>query len=155
MATVTLVNDLFEDLMNGVHSLSSDTIQVALSNTAPAAEASVPTADGNGVLANVTQISYANYTDDLTVDRVLEGVAATLISGTSYFDANDFTITASGGALATFQYVYVFNQTAAGDPLIAVWDHGSGITLADGESVEVDFGADSGTDGDIFTLASA
>lgn len=155
MATITVVNDFYEDVLNGVHNLSSNVLQVALSNTAPASEVPDPTADGNGVLANVTQVAYTNYTDDLTTDRVLEGVAVVLTSGTAVLDANDFTITASGGALATFQYVYLFNQTATNDELIAVWDHGSAISLANGESVDVDFGADAGTDGDILSLAVA
>lgn len=152
MATFTKINDFVEDLLNGVHNLGSDTIQAALTNTAPGSETSDPTGDGNGVLANITQISYTNYTDDLTSDRVLEGVAVTLASGTATLDANDFTITASGGALADFRYLYLFNQTATNDELICLWDQGSTISLNDGESVAVDFGADDGTDGDIFTL---
>lgn len=155
MATNTVVNDFYEDILNGVHNLGTDTIQVALSNTAPSGESSDPTADGNGILTNVTQIAYTNYTDGLTSDRVLEGVAVVLSSGVATFDANDFTITASGGALATFRYVYVFNQTATGDALICVYDHGSAISLADGESVDIDFGADSGSDGDILTVQAS
>jgi len=154
MVAFTKINDFVEDLIDGVHNLGSDSIRIALSNTAPGSESSDPTADGNGVLANVTEISYSNYSDDLTVDRVLEGVATVLSSGTATFDANDFTITASGGAIATFRYVYVWNDTptSPADPLIGVWDNGSAIDLADGESITIDFGADAGTDGDIFTL---
>lgn len=154
MVAFTKINDFVEDLIDGVHDLGSDSIRIALSNTAPASESSNPTADGNGVLANVTQISYSNYSDDLTVDRVLEGVATVLSAGVATFDANDFTITASGGAIATFRYVYVLNDTptSPADPLIGVWDNGSAIDLADGESITIDFGADAGTDGDIFTL---
>jgi len=155
MATITVVNDFYEDILNKVHDLSNDTLQIALSNTAPGSETSDPTADGNGVLANVTEVAYTNYSDDLTSDRVLEGVAVTLATGTATLDANDFTITASGGSLATFQYVYLFNQTATNDELIAVWDHGSTIALSSGESVDVDFGSDSGTDGDILNISAA
>jgi len=134
MAVFTKINDFAEDLLSGVHNFTSDTIQIALSNTAPASETSNPISDGNGILANVTQISYTNYADDLTVDRVMEGVTVSGSSGQASVDFNDFIVTPSGGSLADFRYVYVFNQTATNDPLIAVFDVGSTVSLASGES---------------------
>lgn len=154
MVAFTKIADFVEHLGLGVHNLSTGSLRIALSNTAPAAEASNPTTAGNGVLANVTQISYTNYSDDLTVDRTLDGVAWVLATATATLDANDFTITASGGAIATFRYVYLYNDTptSPADPLIGLWDAGSAIDLASGESLTIDFGADAGTDGDILTL---
>lgn len=141
MATFTKIADFIEAAMEKSHNLASDTLQIALSNTAPASETSNPTASGNGILANVTQISYTNYTDDMTVDRVLEGVTSNESGGTYTLDANNIVITASGGALATFRYIYIFNNTATNDELIAVWDHGSGITLGDGDSATITWNA--------------
>lgn len=143
MATTTKIADFIEAIAEKVHNLASDSIRIALSNTAPASEASNPTASGNGVLANVTQISYTNYADTLTVDRTLEGVTSNESGGTYTLDAADFTISASGGALATFRYIYIYNDTptSPADPLIVVIDNGSGITLADGESLQVKFNA--------------
>ena len=60
MATFVKINDFVEDLLDGVHNLGSDTIMLALTNTAPASEVSNPTADGNGVKANLTEIAYTN-----------------------------------------------------------------------------------------------
>lgn len=139
MATFTKINDFLEGINEAEHNLAADTLQIALSNTAPGAEASDPTLTGNGILANVTEISYTNYSDDMAVDRVLEGVTSDESGGTYTLDANDIVITASGGALATFRYVYLFNQTAAtpADQLIGVWDHGSAIDLANGESATI------------------
>ena len=102
-------------------------------------QTSNPTADGNGVLANITQISYANWTDDLTVDRNLTSgsVSSTQASGTYTLDYTaDIVITASLGAIATWQYIYLWddNPTAPADPLLCLWDHGSGISLADTDS---------------------
>lgn len=150
MATITIVNDFFEDLGDEVHNLSSDTLALAFSNTAPASEGSDPTGDGNGVLANVTQISYTNYTDDLATDRRLENVSWALSSGTATLDFDDFVVTASGGALADFRYVYVYNDTATGDPLIAVIDEGSAVSLADGNSYTVTINASG-----LLTIAAA
>jgi len=143
MATTTKINDFVEDLLSGLHDFENDTISIALSNTAPGLESFDPTADGNGVLANVTQIAYTNYSDDATVDRVLDNVQVTISSGTATLDADDVVITASGGALATFQYIYIFNDTPTvpADPLVLVIDHGSAISLADGETATLQFNA--------------
>ncbi len=137
MPAFVKINDFVEDLVNGVHNFSSDTFRLALSNTDPAAEASNPTADGNGVLANVTQIAYTNLPG--AVAPTLDNVSAVLASGTLTFDADDEAITASGGAANPFRYVYLYNDTAANDPLIGYWDYGSSLTLADGESLTVVF----------------
>lgn len=153
MATFTKINDFLEGMPEAEHNLAADTLQIALSNTAPSAEGSPvvnPTTSGNGILANVTQISYTNYTDDMAVDRVLEGVTSDEAAGTYTLDANDIVITASGGAIATFRYIYLFNQTSTtpDDQLIGVWDHGSAIDLADGESATIAWNASG-----IFTIA--
>lgn len=149
MATYTKIND-WADNMADVADMNGDTFKIALSNTAPGSEASNPTSDGNGVLANVTEISYTNYSDDMTVDRTLEGVTSSQTGGTYAFDANDIVITASGGALATFRYIYVYDDTptSPADPLVCVIDNGAGITLASGESVTIAWDASG-----IFTIA--
>lgn len=149
MATYTKIND-WPDNMADVADMNGDTFMIALSNTAPGSEASNPTSDGNGVLANVTQISYTNYSDDMTVDRTLEGVTSSQTGGTYKFDANDIVITASGGALADFRYIYVYDDTptSPADPLVCVIDNGAAISLASGESVTIAWNASG-----IFTIA--
>lgn len=141
MPVTTKVRDFVEDVAEKVHNLGSDNLAIALSNTAPASESSNPTLSGNGVLANVTQISYTNYSDDMTVDRRLQSVTSSESSGTYTLDAADITITASGGALPTFRYIYLYNDTptSPADPLILVIDNEAGITLASGESVTLQF----------------
>lgn len=152
MPTITIVNDFYEDIGNGVHNLSSDSIRLAFSNTAPASESSNPTSSGNGVIANVTQISYTNFSDDLTSDRVLENVTWTESGGTATLNFDDFTVTASGGALASFRYIYVYNDTptSPADAIIAVIDEESTVTLADGSSYAVTINASG-----LLTLAAA
>ncbi len=143
MATFAKINDWILNLSNADIDMNADVLEIALSTTAPSAESPIPTDDTFGLLTNVTQISYTNYTDDMGTDRVLEGIGSTQTSGVYKLDANDIVITASGGALASFRYLYLFNQTGAApaDPLIGVWDHGSAIVLATGESATITWNA--------------
>lgn len=132
-ATFTAIADMVEGMGNKEHDFDADTLQLAFSNTAPASETSDPTATGNGILANVTQIAYTNWSDNMTVDRVPDNVTWNEASGNTDLDFDDFVITASGGAIATYRYMYLFNQssTTPDDQLIGLWDFGSAITLAD------------------------
>ena len=134
MASFTKVNDYVEDIHHGVHDFSSDQLAVALSNTAPGSETSDPTADGNGVLANVTEIAYTNLSS-----RNITTSSSSQSSGTYKLVLSDLTLTASGGSVATFRYVYIYNDTATNDELIAVFDKGSAVDLGDGDSIDIDF----------------
>ena len=140
MATFNKVNDFVK---NAVHNmdLESDQIVVALSNTAPASESSDPSADGNGVLANVTEISYTNLSS-----RNVTTSSSTQTSGTYKLVLADITLTSSGGATGPFRYVYIYDDTVAtpADALIGYYDYGSSLTLNDGDSLTVDFSAANG-----------
>lgn len=134
MATFNKVNDFVEHLAEKVHNLGSDTIAVALSNTAPGSETTDPTGDGNGILANVTEISYTNCSS-----RVVTTTSSAQTGGTYKLTLTDLTLTASGGPVGPFRYIYLYNDTATNDELIGYYDYGSSITLADGESLTIDF----------------
>ena len=140
MATFNKVNDFVQ---NAVHNmdLESDQVVIALSNTAPSSEASNPATDGNGVLANVTQVAYTNLSS-LNVTTT----SSTQTGGTYKLVLSDITLTSSGGATGPFRYVYIYNDTAASpaDPLIGYYDYGSSLTLNDGDSLTVDFSAANG-----------
>lgn len=140
MATFNKVNDFVQ---NAVHNmdLESDQVVIALSNTAPSAETSNPAIDGNGVLANVTQIAYTNLSS-----RNVTTSSSTQTGGTYKLVLADITLTSSGGATGPFRYVYIYNDTAAApaDPLIGYYDYGSSLTLNDGDSLTVDFSAANG-----------
>lgn len=140
MATFNKVNDF---VVNAVHNmdLESDQIVVALSNTAPASETSNPTADGNGILGNVTEVSYTNLSS-----RNVTTTSSTQTSGTYKLVLTDITLTSSGGATGPFRYVYLYNDTVTtpADPLIGYYDYGSSLTLNDGDSLTVDFSAANG-----------
>lgn len=116
--------------------VGSDQFVIALTNTAPASESSNPTADGNGVIANLTQISYTNCSS-----RNVTTASSAQTSGTLNVSLTDLTLTASGGSVGPFRYVYLYDDTLAGDPLVGYWDYGSSITLADTETLDIDFAA--------------
>jgi len=140
MATFNKVNDFVQ---NAVHNmdLETDQVVIALSNTAPSSEASNPATDGNGVLANVTQVAYTNLSS-----RNVTTTSSTQTGGTYKLVLSDITLTSSGGATGPFRYVYIYNDTAASpaDPLIGYYDYGSSLTLNDGDSLTVDFSAANG-----------
>jgi len=140
MATFNKINDF---VVNAVHNmdLESDQIVVALSNTAPSAETTNPTTDGNGVLANVTEIAYTNCST-----RNVTTTSSTQTSGTYKLVLTDITLTASGGDVGPFRYVYIYNDTVAtpADPLIGYYDYGLSLTLNDGDSFTLDFSATDG-----------
>jgi hypothetical protein len=136
MASFNKFNAFVEHLAEGVMNLQSDTLKIALTNTAPVAV--------NSVRADLTEISNGNgYTTG--------GVAATVsssgqTSGTYKLVLGDVTITATGVSVGPFRYFVLVDDTptSPADPLVGWWDYGSSITLADGESITVDF---DGTDG--------
>ena len=140
MASFTKLNGFVEHLAEKVHNLGSDSLKVALSNTAPGSEATPPTGSTAAcVLANVTQISYTNCST-----RAITTSASAQSSGTYKLTLTDLVLTASGGTVGPFRYVYLYNDTATNDELIGYYDYGSSITLADGETLTIDFDGTNG-----------
>lgn len=137
MATYNKINDWAVNSEKTAN-IGTDTFVVALSNTAPGSESPPPTGDGQGVLANVTQISYTNCSS-----RTLTTASSGQTSGTLTLDFNDLTLTASGGTVGPLRYVYVYDDTptSPADPLVCYFDYGSSITLADGETLTITFNA--------------
>jgi hypothetical protein len=141
MATFNKFNQFVEDLAKKVHNLNSDTLRVALSNTAPVAT--------NAVLADITEIAVGNgYSTGGATAAFVSGAQS---SGTYKLVLADTTFTASGGSIATFRYVILYNSTPTSPlkPLIGWYDYGTSLTITSGNSFTVDF---DGTNG-VLTLA--
>lgn len=128
MATFNKFNSWAEVMVEGAN-LGSDAFVVALSNTAPSAS--------NSVLADIAQISYTNLSA-----RALTTASSSQTGGVYSLSLNDLVLTASG-PVATFRYVVIYNDTVAtpADPLVCWFDYGSAITMANGETFTIDFGA--------------
>ncbi len=135
MATFTEINDFLENLAEAMLA-GTDVFTIALSNTAPGSESPDPTTDGNGILTNVTEVVYT-----FCSSRVITTTSSSQTGGTYKLVLQDITLSASGGAVGPFQYVYVFDETptSPADPLVCVYDYGSSITLNDGEDLAIDF----------------
>ena len=131
MASFNFFREFRTNLTKGAFNFTSDstcTVTVALT---AAANAPNNTMDE---LADLTQIAYTNLSS-----RVITGVSVSEAGGTVSFNASDLTLTASGGAVATFRYVVLYDDDSTNDKLIGWYDVGSDVTLADGSTFTIDF----------------
>lgn len=141
MATFNKFNAFTKDLAEKVHNLGADTLKVMLTNTAPVAT--------NSVKANLTEITAGNgYAAGGTTAST---TSSSQTSGTYKLVLADVVFTAAGGSIGPFRYAVLYNDTptSPADPLIGWYDYGSSITLADGETLTVDFDPTNG----VLTLA--
>jgi len=122
--------------MEGVYTASTNQFTVALCATASAPVAT------NSVLANLTEIAYTNLSS-----RNITTSSSGQTTGTFTQLFTDLVLTASGGAVAAFQYVVIYSDTptSPADPLLCWYDYGSALTLADGETLTLDWTTSSWT----------
>jgi len=143
MATATYngFQDFTEQLVKGTHNFSSNTFKVYLSNDTPSASADAVKAD----LAEITGGNGYTSGGETTTTAVSETGGTATVTGTQV------AWTATGGSIATFRYVVLYNDTSASKNLVAWWDYGSAVNLGVGESFTVKFS--NASPGNIFTLA--
>ena len=142
MAAFNKFQQFVQDLAEKVHNLTTDTINVYLSNAAPSASL-------DAVKTDMAEIATGNgYTGPQDTQNT--GAEAT---GTYTLTGTKIVITATG-AVGPFQYVVLYNDTPTSpvDPLIGWWDYGSPISLANGETFSIKFN-NSDTTGTILTIA--
>lgn len=137
-------NSFVEDIAEKVHNLGADALTVAF-----CAAANAPVV-GNTVLANLTQVAYTNVVTTPNATRVIGVTTSAQTSGTYKLVLPDMTVTATGGNIAPFRYVVIYNDTSVAptDALIAWLDYGSDVTIATGETLLIDFDGAAG----VFTL---
>jgi hypothetical protein len=125
MASYTKFNSFVEAIAEKVHNLGSDTLKIALTNSAPVAS--------NTQLSNITEISYANCSS-----RTLTTSSSAQSSGTYKLVIADLVLTASG-TVGPFRYVVIYNDTATNDELIAYYDYGSALTMNNTDTLTLNF----------------
>lgn len=135
MATFNKFNAFVEELAHGEHDLETDQLTVALTNSSNAPVAT------NSDLSDLTEISYTNLSS-----RNITTSSSSQTSGTYKLVLTDLTLTASGGSVATFRYVVIYNSSAASaaNDLIGWYDYGSDVTLGDGDTFTIDFDGTNG-----------
>lgn len=136
MASYNKFNNYVDNLAKAKIDWSSHTFKVLLTNSAPSAS--------NAVKADITEISAGNgYSAG---GPSLSGVTLSNSSGTEKVVITDLVITASGGSIGPFRYVVIYDdtQTSPADPLVAWYDYGSSVTLADADTFTIDFDGTNG-----------
>lgn len=135
MATFNKFNNFTKALGDKLHNLGTDTFFVQLLNSAPVATNSIETdlpadlSTANGYTSGGVTIGTGTWTTS-------GGVAKLVLT--------DKVITASGGSIGPFRYVAIFNNTSTNKELIGWIDYGSSITLADTETLTIDFDGTNG-----------
>ncbi len=138
MASYVKYNIVVENIGNKVYDFfgTTDTFKVCIHTDAPVVAT-------DAVLADLTQIGGSNgYTtggEDVQND-------ATRTTGTLTFTGSDIVWTASGGNLGgstTGRYFSMYDDTptSPADPLWSYWDYGATFTVATGETMTFDTGA--------------
>lgn len=129
--TAYMFDQAVEDIHHGDHDFSSDTFNIALSNTAPSAS-------GDAVIGDITQIANGNgYT---TGGQALTVTSATQTGGTlTFVTTSDLTWTGGPSPMGTFQYYILYSAT--NNKLIGWWDRAAGLTVSAGQSVIFKSGA--------------
>ncbi len=133
--TQTKFNSFSQNVGNGKINFGSDTIKVALTNTAPVAT--------NAVFADITEIAAGN---GYTAGGATVTVGLSNTSGTEKLAGTNLSITASGGSIGPFRYLVFYDatQTSPLKPLISFGDLGASYTLNSGDALNVTFDGTNG-----------
>jgi hypothetical protein len=136
MATFSKYYNFVEALAEKTHNLGSDTLKVALTNTAPTV--------ATDTVWNTTVAPAPAAANGYTAGgNTITTTSSAQTSGTYKLVLADSVFTASGGSIGPFRYVILYNSTAS-NAVIGYYDYGSSITLADTETFTIDFDATNG-----------
>jgi hypothetical protein len=136
MAAFTKYNTFIEEIYEGGHNLGSDTLKVALTNTAPTA--------ATDTVWNTTVAPAPAAANGYTAGgNTITTTSSAQTSGTYKLVLADSVFTATAGGIGPFRYAILYNSSKS-NKVIGYYDYGSSITLADTETLTVDFDATNG-----------
>lgn len=141
MAAFNKYNAFMDQVSKAGHNLQTASYKVALTNTAPVG-ATDTVWSGTVYPPPAAAAGYPAGGGTPTV------TSAAVVAGLFRLILADFMFSATGGSIGPFQYVILYNASAA-NALVGFYDYGSPVMLNNGATFTVDF---DGTNG-VFTLA--
>lgn len=136
MATAQKFNAFVAWLAIANVNLTSDTLKVMLTNTAPLAT--------NALYSDISATEVANGNGYTTGGATATVSSSGAVAGTYTLKLNSPTWTASG-AVGPFRYAVLYDSTPASNKtLILFWDYASSATLASGDTFTATFDATNG-----------
>ena len=131
MATFNKFNAFVAAAANGKHNLSTNALKVMLTNSIPLA--------ANAIKTDITEIAAGG---GYTAGGLSMAITSSTQTAGTYtlVPTGDVVLTATG-AVATFRYVVLYNDTATNKDLIGWYDKGSTVTLANTETFTMTVGA--------------
>lgn len=136
MASFVKYNTFADEISKGGHNLQTAVFKVALTNTAPTV-ASDTVWNTTVAPAPVAANGYTAGGNTLTTS------SASTTSGTFKLVLADSVFTATAGGIGPVRYAIIYNSSAS-NKVVGYYDYGSSITLADTETLTVDFDASNG-----------
>lgn len=133
MATFVKMQKFSENVARGVHDFGNNAISLYLPNQ-------LPDVVNDAVKADVPEIAIGNgYAGPIDMSSSL-AIARTGAITTVTISA-DVSITATGGAIAQFQYAMLMDDTSTDDQLIGYWASPAPVDLALNQIFIVDYAA--------------
>lgn len=130
MATFTLFDEFIKYLGDGTIDLDTHTFKAILTNSAPVQGT-------NTIKSDITEITAANgYSSGGVTMSGVTWTETSSGSGVWRFTASSPAWTASGGSIATHQYLVVYDDTptSPADPLVGYVDSGASSVIANGNT---------------------
>ena len=128
MATYQKFHAFVEALAHAKHDLSNDTLKIYLSNATPSASADAVKSDLAEITTGVDGYTAGGNTCTLVSSGQTGGVYTLVIESPAQW--------VSTGTLGPFRYAVLYNDTALDNDLIAYWDYGGSVTLANNETFD-------------------
>lgn len=136
MASFSKYSTFADEVSKGGHNLQTAVFKCALTNTAPTA-ASDTVWNTTVAPAPVAANGYTAGGNTLTTS------SAATTAGTFKLVLADSVFTATAGGIGPVRYAIIYNSSAS-NKVVGYYDYGSSITIADTETLTVDFDATSG-----------